>query len=65
MSKELPKINPDDLLTPPKVAQYLGVSARTVQRYAKAGYFPNYEITPSGYRIPGSDVITYLETKKK
>lgn len=60
----IPDIDPDSLLTPPEVAQHLGVSARTVQRYANTGEFPNCRKIRSGFIIPGSDVLAYLAKNK-
>jgi predicted DNA-binding transcriptional regulator AlpA len=61
-SKNLPDIDPASLLIPPEVAKHFGVSARPVQRYANAGEFPNYRKIRSGFIIPGSDILAYLET---
>ncbi len=61
----IPDIDPESLFTPPEVAQHLGVSARTVQRYANAGEFPNCRKIRSGFIIPGNDVLAYLEANKE
>ena len=65
MKNKLPVIDPNKMMTPPEIAPYLGVTARTAQRYARRKVFPNCEITPSGYKVPGQDVIDYLESKSK
>lgn len=62
---DLPNRDPNTLLTPPEVAEYLQVSARTVQRYVNAGMFPNHRTVRSGFLIPWGDVLNFLQNKNK
>ncbi|MGD9527013.1 MerR family DNA-binding transcriptional regulator [Pseudonocardia sp.] len=41
---------PDDLLTTAQVARRLGVSSRTLVRYAEKGYVTPAMVLPSGHR---------------
>ncbi|MGE3289014.1 MAG: MerR family DNA-binding transcriptional regulator [Pseudonocardia sp.] len=41
---------PDDLLTTAQVARRLGVSSRTLVRYAERGYVTPAMVLPSGHR---------------
>lgn len=41
---------PDELLTTAQVARELGISARTLVRYAERGYVAPAMVLPSGHR---------------
>lgn len=56
------------MLTVAVVAERLGVTTRTVQRWVEAGKFPGSErlsdIPKSHYRIPETAVIEFEEKRK-
>jgi len=60
---------PDEILTSAQVAKMLGVTQTSISQWLKAGYFPNaYRINPrtrSPWRIPKSDVDTFIEERRK
>jgi len=58
----------EDLLTAPEVAKMLGVTSATVNRWCKAGDFPNaWRLNPSlpksAWRIPPADVELFKQKR--
>jgi len=60
---------PEETLTSEEVAELLGVTEASINRWLKAGHFPNaWRINPyirSRWRIPKSDVDAFFELRRK
>lgn len=60
---ELPEHEPNDVLTTEEIAEIIGRSPRTVQRWCKSGKLAHKRIGYN-YAIIWQDFVTFLETQE-
>jgi excisionase family DNA binding protein len=68
--KKKSKMKSGDVLTTTQVAEILGASVGSVNKWVDAGYFPNaYRLNPmrprSGWRIPRGDIDLFIKKRRE